>query len=410
MQRSNSFSTVDSSSSIVLPSSRCIKHTSSLSALKNNNNHLVARKKIWRSPRHYEIPDILGNAYLKPELPVTSYDLRLHDPSKRVSKRPWYPPNPHYEAPQVLPLTDRKMSSPFDSDLERTLRKMKLRVRNRDPRRQYSHFHEIGTGVNGAVLRARLIKKPHVQVAIKRCILHPDRRYRAAIVRELCIMATRHPNLIRLRQVVIWREDVWISMDLMRCSVFAVLCRRGIPEEHAVYITFQTLKALEFLHSLGYLHRDIKCENILLSHDGHVKLADFGLSASTRTKNCERLGTNKWMAPELIRRQPYNEKIDMWSLGITIIEMMDRVPPHYMINDEQALFETIVRQTGPTFTYSYPSIYMRGLVAWLLDHNPQARPRANDVLLELELHIKSDLLPCGSSERLKDFLDHTLEN
>jgi serine/threonine protein kinase len=73
------------------------------------------------------------------------------------------------------------------------------------------------------------------------------------------------------------------------------------------------------------------------------------------------------MAPEVIREEYYNESIDMWSLGITIIEMMDRVPPHYLIKDEEELFDIIATEPSPTFTYSRPSMYMRGLVAWLLD-------------------------------------------
>jgi serine/threonine protein kinase len=86
------------------------------------------------------------------------------------------------------------------------------------------------------------------------------------------------------------------------------------------------------------------------------------------------------MAPEVIREQPYNEKIDMWSLGITIIEMMDRVPPHYLIKDEIELFSTILNEPSPTFTYSFPTMYMRGLVAWLLDEQPPTRPTAREVL------------------------------
>lgn len=87
------------------------------------------------------------------------------------------------------------------------------------------------------------------------------------------------------------------------------------------------------------------------------------------------------MAPEVIREEYYDEKIDLWSLGITIIEMMDRVPPHYMIKDEEELFDIIATEPSPTFTYSYPSMYMRGLVAWLLDEDAQSRPSAKDVLL-----------------------------
>jgi serine/threonine protein kinase len=85
------------------------------------------------------------------------------------------------------------------------------------------------------------------------------------------------------------------------------------------------------------------------------------------------------MAPEVIREQYYTQAIDMWSLGVTIIEMMDRVPPHYMIKDEIELFAAILSDPSPTFTYSYPTMYMRGLVAWLLDENARIRPNAKDV-------------------------------
>jgi serine/threonine protein kinase len=90
------------------------------------------------------------------------------------------------------------------------------------------------------------------------------------------------------------------------------------------------------------------------------------------------------MAPEVIREQYYDETIDMWSLGITIIEMMDRVPPHYRIKDEYELFETVLSEPSPTFTYSYPTMYMRGLVAWLLDEDPRTRPSARDVIMVSE--------------------------
>lgn len=92
------------------------------------------------------------------------------------------------------------------------------------------------------------------------------------------------------------------------------------------------------------------------------------------------------MAPEVIREEYYNESIDMWSLGITIIEMMDRVPPHYLIKDEDDLFDIIATEPSPSFTYSNPSIYMRGLVAWLLDEVASTRPSAKEVLM-VSLHL-----------------------
>lgn len=117
--------------------------------------------------------------------------------------------------------------------------------------------------------------KKNVHLAIKKCRLDPDREYKASIVRELRIMASGHTNLIRLREVTLWKQDVWMAMDLQRCSVFAVLCQRGIPEQYAVYITCETLKGLAYLHSKSYIHRDIKCENLLLGWNGEVKLGNM---------------------------------------------------------------------------------------------------------------------------------------
>ncbi|GAA5807135.1 hypothetical protein MFLAVUS_000486 [Mucor flavus] len=360
--------------------------------------------KIWRPPGHCEIPDILGNAYLKPSPPV-SFDLRPTDIAKQVSKRPWYPPSPNYQIPSPPPV--KRTENKLEAKLRKILPK-RVAVRSSDPSTRYTNFKEIGTGVNGAVVRASYRKRPNVRVAIKRCKLDPDREYRAAIMRELRIMASGNDNLIKLREVTICQDDIWMTMDLMRCSVFAVLCQRGIPEEYTVYMACETLKGLSHLHTQGILHRDVKCENLLLGWHGEVKLADFGLSARIARPNHERLGTTKWMAPEVIREEYYSEKIDMWSLGITIIEMMDRVPPHYAIKDEEELFDIIATEPSPTFTYSYPTMYMRGLVAWLLDEEPETRPSARDALLEIEAHIQSNLLPCSNAQEMTRFLNRVL--
>ncbi|KAK4516524.1 uncharacterized protein ATC70_011498 [Mucor velutinosus] len=379
-------------------------------------------KTHWRSPGHCEIPNILGNAYLEP---FTISDRQLnhinqlthhqhqhqhqhHQQHESGPKRPPWVPAYNW-TPSPLPPVIRTDETAFEKRLKKALPKIHLVTM---PKARYVGAKEIGTGVNGAVVQVQVKNSNNNQpskLALKRCKLDSDREYRTAIVRELRIMSSGHFNLIKLREASVFRNEVWIAMDLMRCSVFAVLCARGLPEDCAIYIARETLNALSFLHSKGFIHRDVKCENLLVGHNGEIKLADFGLATSTKHVNRERLGTAKWMAPEVIRENAYDEKVDLWSLGITLIEMMDRVPPHYNIKNDEKVFSKILEDPSPTFTYSYPTIYCTGLVAWLLEDDPANRPTAKDVITELDLHLEQGLLKTTTAQELSNFIVKTLK-
>lgn len=101
--------------------------------------------------------------------------------------------------------------------------------------------------VNGSVVQVGVRGSGGVRLALKRCKLDNDREYRAAIVRELKIMASGHTNLIKLREASVHKNEVWIAMDLMKCSVFAVLCCRALPEEYAIYIIRQVKGVLYYV-------------------------------------------------------------------------------------------------------------------------------------------------------------------
>ena len=128
-------------------------------------------------------------------------------------------------------------------------------------------------------------------------------------------------------------ERIWVSMEY--CAAGSVLdlmcsCSATLIEPTTRIITASIVLGLDFLHKRGMIHRDLKCGNVLLSEDGRAKLADFGVSATlseTVGKRRTRIGTPLWMAPEVIKGQDYDVKADMWSLGITAIEMNDGEPP-----------------------------------------------------------------------------------
>jgi serine/threonine-protein kinase 24/25/MST4 len=111
--------------------------------------------------------------------------------------------------------------------------------------------------------------------------------------------------------------------DLLKSGVFSEL--------HICILMNELLQGLDHLHSQGKLHRDIKAANILICDDGRVKLADFGVSgqlSATFSKKNTFAGTPLWMAPEVIEQAGYDEKADIWSLGITALELANGRPPY----------------------------------------------------------------------------------
>ena len=121
-------------------------------------------------------------------------------------------------------------------------------------------------------------------------------------------------------------------MELLNGGPLTELLGPGIDweESHIAFVCREILQALAFLHANHRLHRDIKSDNILVSMDGTVKIADFGfaIGLTAEADKCRSVvGTPYWMAPELIRGLEYDGKVDVWSTGITLLEMCDGEPP-----------------------------------------------------------------------------------
>ncbi|KAA6362416.1 MAG: putative Serine/threonine-protein kinase dst2, partial [Streblomastix strix] len=116
----------------------------------------------------------------------------------------------------------------------------------------------------------------------------------------------------------------------------------GLNEEQMGYVLRECLKGLQFLHKNKVVHRDVKAGNILTTDSGDIKLADFGVSACLKMTVDNRrtaIGSPYWMAPEVIQQERYDQKADIWSLGITAIELVNMRPPLYEINAFRAVFQ-----------------------------------------------------------------------
>lgn len=143
-----------------------------------------------------------------------------------------------------------------------------------------------------------------------------------------------HENIVALRDCFLWNNKLWIAMELMDAGCLTEILGPDIdfPEECIAYVCRNILQALAYLHRNNKLHRDIKSDNVLINSKGEIKLADFGFAVGLTKEHDRRksvVGTPFWMAPELIRGAEYDGSVDIWSLGITCLEMADGEPPYY---------------------------------------------------------------------------------
>lgn len=189
---------------------------------------------------------------------------------------------------------------------------------------------------------------------------------------------SNHPNILKIHECYDFQNKLWISLEYMDVGSLTSLIGPDIPfpETYIAYVMKCMLTALEFLHERHRLHRDIKSDNVLVSSKGEVKLSDFGFAAGLNKEETHRksmVGTPFWMAPELIRSQPYDGCVDVWSTGITAIEMADGEPPHY---HEPPLKALLLIHTGTSPSVKDKSKWSADFLDFLskaLDTNPGTR-------------------------------------
>uniref|UniRef100_A0A8U7NPL7 non-specific serine/threonine protein kinase n=1 Tax=Corvus moneduloides TaxID=1196302 RepID=A0A8U7NPL7_CORMO len=252
-----------------------------------------------------------------------------------------------------------------------------------NPVTKYTELENIGSGGFGEVCRA-LDNATGGEVAIKKINLQGLRR-KEVTVNELMVMKmNRNPNLVNCLDSYLVDDELWLVMEYMDGGTLSdAIDEMYISEYEMAAISRECLQGLDFLHSNYVIHRDVKSYNILLRTDGSVKLADFGLSAQLTPEQNRRssvVGTSWWMAPEVVKGQPYGPKVDIWSLGIVGIEMVERQVPH--CNESPTLAELLIA-TGGTPQLQQPKLFsalLRHFLSCCLQKNEERRWSAKELL------------------------------
>ncbi|XP_004866553.1 STE20-like serine/threonine-protein kinase isoform X2 [Heterocephalus glaber] len=262
--------------------------------------------------------------------------------------------------------------------------------RDLNPEEFWEIIGELGDGAFGKVYKAQN-KETNVLAAAKVIDTKSEEELEDYMVEIDILASCDHPNIVKLLDAFYYENNLWILIEFCAGgAVDAVMLEleRPLTESQIQVVCKQTLEALNYLHDNKIIHRDLKAGNILFTLDGDIKLADFGVSAkNTRTiqRRDSFIGTPYWMAPEVVmcetsKDRPYDYKADVWSLGITLIEMAEIEPPHHELNPMRVLLK-IAKSEPPTL--AQPSRWSSNFKDFLkkcLEKNVDARWTTSQLL------------------------------
>ena len=220
---------------------------------------------------------------------------------------------------------------------------------------RYHLADEIGRGASGIVHKA-LNLQTGAFVAIKEVTLRGVSKDQLQLLqREIDLLKLlENPYIVEYRESFNTKDTLYIVMEFVENGSLSTMLKKygRLPEALVGVYTVQVLGGLHYLHEQGVIHRDIKGANILISTEGRVKLADFGVAtkmdaAGFDTQANTVMGTPYWMSPEIIQMSGFTTASDIWSVGCTVIELVSGSPPYFSLPPMSALFRIVHDQHPP---------------------------------------------------------------
>uniref|UniRef100_H3C1I0 Mitogen-activated protein kinase kinase kinase kinase n=1 Tax=Tetraodon nigroviridis TaxID=99883 RepID=H3C1I0_TETNG len=265
----------------------------------------------------------------------------------------------------------------------------RIGVSFQDPLEEYELIHQIGCGTYGKVLKARNMETSEL-AAIKILELEPGNDI-TCIQQEITMMKEcKHKNIVAYFGSYHRNTKLWICMEYCGGGSLQDIyyVTGSLKEKQIAYVCRETLQGLHHLHETGKMHRDVKGANILLTQQGEVKLADFGVAAEISASVAKRksfIGTPYWMAPEVVaveKKGGYNHLCDIWALGITAIELAELQPPMFDLHPMRALMLMSKSNFHPPRLRdkSKWSSCFQNFVKMAVTKNPRKRPSAETLL------------------------------
>ncbi|CAH1763909.1 3633_t:CDS:2 [Entrophospora sp. SA101] len=326
-------------------------------------------------------PSANNNKPHRPKDPMTP-KIAPPPPNSSAGSPSKVPPPPNNQRRREPRKTQNK-----DNGLD-VIERLKAICTDADPTKIYRNLVKIGQGASGGVYTAYQ-SGTNKSVAIKQMNLEQQPK-KDLIINEILVMKeSSHENIVNYIDSFLWKGDLWVVMEYMEGgSLTDVVTSNIMTEGQIAAVSKETLKGLSHLHSKGVIHRDIKSDNVLLSLDGHIKLTDFGFCAQINEHNNKRttmVGTPYWMAPEVVTRKEYGPKVDIWSLGIMAIEMVEGEPPYLNENPLRALYLIATNGTPQLQNPESLSTEFRQFLNASLEVDSEKRPTANQLLKTLIL-------------------------